>query len=425
MKIVRTYKEGGELWGETSKGARIKWDEAACRWDKSSMHHPSAESSKGSVGPSAKSSDLRFGARVQILEPGERPPDEFEGANFPSLGPIDEAWNRKFPAWSGSRLLFLLVALPFVGLLYAGWGKLMHGEDFSWGPYLFGIVMGSILMISVFGYRWWKSKRVKQRRSWSPSRPMELLISTGFFFIGLAASTAMVDIRAVTPLLLGSFLGVSLLISVLLHFRAWMIMAVLLSAAGGFVIAIFLTMFNTFMGGSTNVFLNWLMASGFVFLFLGPIAWGFKKKTESFESRHRIPTWLIAALVCVFMLASTAFFAITEGNETMDEAAATNGPPHLRSTAMSPRIATQMLISAWQKRSRVEAEKLAPPEVVDYLFAQSRLTYQGCGYLKKSGSEYRCMIQTSAEMIILEGIHTNGGFYMGNLERAPLTTKLY
>lgn len=403
MKIVRTYKEGGELWGETSKGARIRWDEAAGRWDKSSMP----------------------GAEVQILEPTERPPDESAGANFRSLGPIDEAWNKKFPAWSGSRLLFFLVALPFVGLLHAGWRKLMYGEDFSWGRYLFVIVTGSIVLASVFGYHWWKGERVKQRRSWSPSRPMEILISTGLFFIGMAGSTAMVDVGGITPLLLSTLLGLSFLISVLLQFRAWMIMAVLLSAAGGFVIAIFLTLFNTFMGGSTNVFFNWLMASGFVFLFIGPMAWGLKVRTDRFESRQRIPTWLIAALVCVFMLLATGFYAITESNETTDDTAAANAPPHLRSTAMTPRIATQMLITAWQKRSRAGAENLAPPDIVDYLFAQSSLTYRGCGYLEKNGTEYRCMIQTSTEILILEGIHTNGGFYMANLKHASLTAKLY
>jgi hypothetical protein len=253
----------------------------------------------------------------------------------------------------------------------------------------------------------------------------EILISTGLFFVGLAGSMAMVDASGLSPRLLAMLLGLSALISVLLQFRLWLIMAALLSAAAGFVISIFLTLFNTFMGGSTNVFLNWLAATGFVFLFIGPMAWGMKNRAEKLESRQRIPTWVIAALVCVFMLLATGFTVVTESIDNPDEEAAKNGPPHLRSTTMSPRITTQMLVLARQKNSRIEALNLAPPEIVDQLFAQGQLTYQGRGYLKKGGSEYRCMVQTAVDVLILEALHTDGGFYIGRIDHAPLGTKLY
>lgn len=413
MEIVRTYESGGELWGETAEGENLKWEVRSGRWTKTA---PAVGAEAGHDG--SEPAGKRLATEVDLVRAGEFPIDE-AGA-----GPLDEVWVRKFPPFSAARLLLGIALLPFVGLMSAAWRMFRYGEDFSWTTYVFTVLMGSLLLTVVFVYQWWKKDRIRKRRPWTLSPENEIALSTVFFFVGIAGSTALIDPRTLQPLLLLTLLLVSALSSVLLHFRMWMAIAALLSAGAGFVGAIFLTMFGTFMGGEQNFFLNWLLASGFVFLFVAPFAWGIKKHAERFERRDRIPTWIIAGLAGMFMLSSTGFFVVFEGVELPVDVPASELPPHLRSSAMSPRIATQLLYQAWQTNSRLDAEKVASPGIVDRLFSEPfrNQPYRGCGYLGANPAEYRCVVQTETDLMLFEALHTDGGFYIGGLERAPVGT---
>lgn len=435
MKIVRTYESAGELWGETADGAKVKWDAGGERWGE-----PIAPE-RGPIAPEPEpglSVQFSLGRSPEgiVGSNGNPHPDSFD---LSALTPIDEAWNKKFPPFSLERLLFGLAVLPFMGLLVGLYRRWVYGEKFSWGIYLFTVVAGAILLTGVFAFQWWKEGEIirgKRRRGgdggetiagkiWQMPAGQEIAVTTVLFFVGMAGSWAIVESSVLSPLFLLALLAASGLIAVLLRYRLWMLMAVLLSLGVGFVAAIFLTLFATFMGGSDNLVVNWLITSALVFSFAAPIAWMAKKKAEELERRWKIPTWFIAGMTCVLMLVGAVFFAVFE-DENDVEATLASQPIYMKSTLMSPRIATQQLYLAWQAVSRAEAEKVASPEVIDQLFAEPYRgqAYRGCGYLQGKPAEYRCVIQSSDHLILLTALHTDGGFYIGKIVRAPLDTAI-
>lgn len=436
MKIVKTYESAGELWGETADGGKVRWEADGERWGEPIAPPPAPKLPlPGQPMPLA----IDGAAAGIVASSGNSDPDSFD---LSALGPIDEAWNKKFPPFSLERLLFGIAALPFIGLLVGFYRHWVHGDKFSWGVYLFTVVAGSIFLTAVFAVNWWKEgeivrakrpraertgaqRRTVASRIWNMPAGQEIAVTTLLFFIGMAGSWAIIDSSILSPLFLLALLATSAVVALLVRYRLWMVAAVLISLGVGFAASIFLTMFATFMGGPENLVLNWLVVSALVFVFAAPIAWGAKKKAEEIERRWKMPTWFLAAMGCVLMLLSAVFFAAFD-KESPADASQKSPPLYMKSTLMSPRIATQQLYLAWQANSRAEAEKVASPEVVNRLFAEPYRgqVYKGCGYVQNKATDYRCVIRSQQDLILLTALHTDGGFYIGKIARAPLNTPI-
>ncbi len=243
------------------------------------------------------------------------------------LSPVDEWWNRAFPATSTKRLLFLLAVCPLIGLLVeAGMGVLFRQlpDDFglgllrggfSWLRYAVNTfsVMGMICLLWFSG----SLHRAAAANGHGAARPAarpapqasrselnasedhragEYRPSWADFATGLPFGIACVLLvlwAAEQPfdrITLAASLAGGAFVSACVVLRHTIWAPILVSLAGGAGIGLFLMLFSMFMSGPQGILANWAIGSLLTASVVVP-AWHAQRGKRS--ARLDLPIWVL------------------------------------------------------------------------------------------------------------------------------------
>jgi hypothetical protein len=253
----------------------------------------------------------------------------------PRRSPVDEWWNRAFPALSTRRLLFFLAVYPLIGLLVeAGMAVLFRwlpGEidmgllhaGFSWLRYAV-LTLSGMGVISLL----WLSGSLHQgaaavaagapgaARPAAKTAPFrEYRPSWADFATGLPFGTACVLSllwaieQPITPATLAASLAGGALVSACAVLRNTVFAPILLSLACGAVIGLFLLLFSMFMSGPQGVLANWAIGTLIAAPFVFP-AWHAQR--GSLAARLDLPIWVLMSGMLILVASAAVLIRSVE-----------------------------------------------------------------------------------------------------------------
>jgi hypothetical protein len=400
-----------------------------------------------------------WSAQSPGLEDSAEPPDT--DSLFPNLGPVDRWFNRAFPPNSDRRLLFGLVALPFVSLAVALVRRIRYGEPFSWATYTFTTVMAEVLL----AFFWFTVIKKRLAASAAPSptssiavpRPSAMghdrtpsslphftargfLVGAGFLFVDMTLFQLIAE-RDVSPALaVGVALPAALFGSLIWQLRRSFWAPVLVSVLVGIPIGVFLAMMGAFFGSGIGLLGGWLIGSVVVMIFVLPYWWEMRRREEGKGlfggvraklAMPRVPPWVLWSGVSILMLGSAAFLRISDASASGPSptvwTAPSVSPAPLPVGAPTRSQAGLLLFQAWSAGDRIAAGRVARADAVDALFRgppASIATYMGCGTI--DGGFVRCAISFPEGLMLMgpEFDYEQRTFYIRFITGAPKDTRI-
>jgi hypothetical protein len=358
------------------------------------------------------------------------PPDDDQPEDpFPRT-PLDAWWTRRFPPNSRARLVFVLIAFPIVGAIYALW-KHYQGEGMSLAQYLFVSITGDVLIAFL-----WISGALRPSgqggQAATPTAPprrspaRDFLVALPFSFAaalvvslvtgGLDGSTVVVSVIA----------GLAIALLVALRRSIWSV--VIFSLLVGFGAAVFLQLFLLFMGGESSFVGVWMVASLFVFAWALPCwlavrrgRFGFLRRfplpdapsSRGAASASEPPLWILMTGTLILVVASAIFFTITDGDQSPGQLPMPVPVAQADTEvvgAATAEAASGQLLQGWRLGSRRIAEEVAVDQAVDLVLATpfprgARLL--GCGTLADGSRS--CAIEAGERFLLLATERSEAG----------------
>jgi hypothetical protein len=309
MEIVERREHGGTWWGRTTDGAWVRWSPATGAWEgPMAPPWPPAERSH----PDEAAIVAHALAATTLSGPGGH------GGPPPPMNRLDAWWNRRFPPYSGRRLVFGLVVLPVIAaLVELLW--VMGGHEASLPRYLFVCVAGGAVLamawlpaMRAIAQRLQASGAFASRSPWpwkrkhdAPPPPPLPPLRTTFgrdFLVALPFCAVIVAVMSLTVAGpddtfsaggLGAIAIGSVFASGLVALRTSVWSLAIFSVAGGLLggIAMVLLSIMTFSDpGGVDFFVGWAFGTVTVFVSGYPMWRGLR----DLEARgFRLPMWIV------------------------------------------------------------------------------------------------------------------------------------
>lgn len=240
-------KAEGSWWAQKSSGAWLRWSTRRNDWES----HPS--------GPNL---------------PVKSEPDSTEEPQFP----WDRWFVRNFPPYSYKRLLLFLVAVVPIAAVIALVKRSPLVVLIGTIAGAFVILPSAYMMARARGHASGDGSPRLARIETVLARPISRVVQAGavfvvffgFMFVMLGPGDNNLVIVA----------GAAALSTLIWMLRKSIIAPILISILGGYVPAIFLSLFSGFMGSGSNLLLTWLFTSLFIAAFTFPSWLGYRKFCE-------------------------------------------------------------------------------------------------------------------------------------------------
>jgi hypothetical protein len=356
MRLVTTLETESGTWEQTDQGRWVRWNDAAQAWEE----QPS--------GPWVEPDPEDLADPVRSPEPEPAPASTQPDGPAPLVGggggipeswnPLDAWWNRTFPPYSRRRLLFGLVALPFITAIVAVVDH-FRGRSAPFAVYLFSTVAGGIILAVVF---WAHSFEVEHRRvreppdgpggspttadalpHWDanpgppnagppaaparapegpivervvslPSWVRESLLCLPISFVAVVIWLALVSASAAfsRPGLIAAAAAAALFTAVFVA-RRTVLSVVIVSLVVGFGVAGLLQAISLMMFVEADSFaLTWAVCSVVAFVFAFPLWYSLKRSAERRDAGSMaIPAWVFVAAVAVLMMGGALAYRLS------------------------------------------------------------------------------------------------------------------